>query len=44
MTNDDADVVAFMKTASVKDILANDKLWGEDISFLTSEVEKYVNK
>ena len=44
MTNDDPDVVAFMKTASVKEILANDKLWGEDLSFLTKEVEKYVNK
>ncbi|MBR3803812.1 MAG: tagaturonate reductase [Clostridia bacterium] len=44
MTNDDPEVVAFMKTASVKEILANDKLWGEDLSFLTKEVEKYVNK
>ena len=44
MTNDDPDVVAFMKTASVKEILANDKLWGEDLSFITKEVEKYVNK
>ena len=44
MTNDDADVVAFMKSNGVKEILANDKLWGEDLSFLTAEVEKYVNK
>lgn len=44
MTNDDPDVVAFMKSNGVKEILANDKLWGEDLSFLTKEVEKYVNK
>ncbi len=44
MTNDDAEVVEFMKTHGVKEILANDKLWGEDLSFLTQEVEKYVNK
>lgn len=44
MTNDDKDVVSFMKTASVKEILANEKLWGEDLSFLESEVSKYVNK
>ena len=44
MTNDDADVTAFMKTASVKEILANDALWGEDLSFLEEEVQKYVNK
>ncbi len=44
MTNDDADVVAFMKSNGVKEILANDKLWGEDLSFLTQEVEQYVNK
>ena len=44
MTNDDKDVVEFMKTASVKEILANEKLWGEDLSFLEGEVSKYVNK
>ncbi len=44
MTNDDKDVVEFMKTASVKEILANEKLWGEDLSFLETEVSKYVNK
>ena len=44
MTNDDKDVVAFMKDASVKDILANTSLWGEDLSFLEEEVMKYVNK
>ena len=44
MTNDDPDVVAFMKSHGVKDILANAALWGEDLSSLTAEVEKYVNK
>ena len=44
MTNDDKEICAFMKTAAVKEILANVKLWGEDLSYLTDEVEKYVNK
>ena len=44
MTNDDADVVEFMKSHTPCEILANKELWGEDISFLASEVEKYVNK
>ncbi len=43
MTNDDPDVVAFMKTASVDDILKNVNLWGEDISFMADEVKKNVN-
>ncbi len=44
MTNDDADVVAFMKSHGTAEILANASLWGEDLSRLTAEVEKYVNK
>lgn len=44
MTNDDADVVEFMKSHSVGEILANKNLWDEDLSHLTAEVEKYVNK
>ena len=32
MTNDDPDVVKFMKTATVEEILANTDLWGEDLS------------
>ena len=43
MTNDDKDVTAFMKTASVKEILANTSLWGEDLSYLESEILKYVD-
>ena len=44
MTNDDAAVVEFMKKSSTAEILANESLWGQDLSFLTAEVEKYVNK
>ena len=44
MTNDAPEVVEFMKNNGVSAILANAELWGEDISFLTAEVEKYVNK
>ena len=43
MTNDDADIGAFMKSASVSDILKNTKLWGEDLSYLESEIKKYVD-
>ena len=44
MTNDDPAVCAFMKNADVKQILANETLWGQDLSFLCDEVSKYVNK
>lgn len=44
MTNDAADVTEFMKNASVSDILAKTEYWGEDLTFLIPEVEKYVNK
>ena len=43
MTADDKDVTAFMKTASVKDILAKTEYWGEDLSFMYDEVMKYVD-
>ena len=43
MTNDAPDVVEFMKTASVKDILAKTEYWGEDLSFMFDEVAKHVN-
>ena len=42
MPNDDKDVMEFMKKATVAEILANEKLWGEDLSFLKDEVEKYI--
>ena len=44
MTNDDADVVEFMKSHGTLEILANKALWGEDLSYLEPEVSKYVNK
>ena len=43
MTNDAPDVVEFMKTASVADILAKTEYWGEDLSFMYTEVAKYVD-
>ena len=43
-TNDDPEVTAFMKTAAVKEILANTALWGQDLSHLTDEVQKYVDR
>ncbi len=42
--NDDKEICEFMKNSDVKTILANEKLWGEDLSKLSDEVEKYVNK
>ncbi len=44
MTNDAPEVCAFMKSATVSEILSNESLWGENLDFLTPEVEKYVNK
>ncbi len=44
MTNDDADVTAFMKTATVEELLANTALWGEDLTFLKDGIEKYVDQ
>lgn len=41
MPNDDKEVMEFMKNSDTKAILANEKLWGEDLSFLSDEVEKY---
>ncbi len=41
---DDADVISFMKEKSLKDILANEKFWDTDLSFLYDEVAKYDNK
>ena len=38
--NDDEQVMAFMKEASVAEILANTKLWDEDLSFLAKEIEE----
>ena len=43
LTNDDPTVTEFMKTHSVKEILANTSLWDTDLSFIAEEVEKYVD-
>ena len=39
--NDDAEIMEFMKTASVKEILGNEKLWDCDLSYLAEDIEKY---
>jgi tagaturonate reductase len=36
--NDDPAVIEFIRSHTVKEILANEKLWDEDISYLTDEV------
>ncbi len=38
---DDADIIAFMKEKSLKDILSNKDFWDTDLSFLYDEVAKY---
>ena len=43
MTNDAPEVVEFMRSASVKDILAKTEYWGEDLSFMYDEVAKHVD-
>lgn len=42
MPNDDKDVMKFMKESDAKTILSNGKLWGEDLSYLAPEIEKYL--
>ena len=37
---DEQSVIDFIKTHSINEVLANKSFWGEDISFLTNEVEK----
>ena len=44
MTNDAPEIVEFMKSASLSDILAREDYWGTDLSFMHDEVVKYVNK
>lgn len=41
MANDDAEVMEFLKTATVEEALAKESLWGQDLSFLADEVKKY---
>ncbi len=40
MTNDSKEVCEFMKNATVEEILANEKLWDKDISYLLREVSE----
>lgn len=44
MTDDAQDICEFMKSATVDEILANEKLWDKDLTYLADEVKKYVNK
>lgn len=39
--NDGEDIMKFMKTASVADILAKEEYWGEDLSALLPDVQKW---
>ena len=44
MTNDAPEIVSFMKTARVAEILAKTEYWGEDLSFMLNEVSRYVDQ
>lgn len=44
MTNDSADVIEFMKKASVKEILSKTEYWDCNLDYLTEGVEKYIGK
>ncbi|MBP5411278.1 MAG: tagaturonate reductase, partial [Lachnospiraceae bacterium] len=39
--NDGEEIMAFMKTAPVREILAKKEYWGQDITFLAETVERY---
>ena len=39
--NDSEEIMAFMKKASVKEILLREDFWGQDLSFILEPVEKY---
>lgn len=41
--NDDADVMSFMKTASVKEILVREDYWGESLAEFEPCVQKYID-
>ena len=40
MTNDSPSVCDFMKNATPEEILKNKDLWGEDISYLSEDLER----
>ncbi|MBR6402010.1 MAG: tagaturonate reductase [Eubacterium sp.] len=39
--NDNEDIMAFMKVASVGDILKKEEYWGQDLSFMKEDIERY---
>lgn len=41
--NDDKEIMEFMKTASPAEILKRTDYWGDDLSYLLSSTEKYIN-
>lgn len=41
-SNDDAEIMEFMKTAQVSDILKREDYWGTDLSFMENEISAYV--
>lgn len=43
MPNDEKEIMAFMKKASVGDILSKSEYWGMDLSFMRDEVTRYVD-
>lgn len=40
-SNDSEDIMAYMKTASVTEILKNEEYWGQDLSDMETEVQKW---
>ncbi|MBR4720451.1 MAG: tagaturonate reductase [Clostridia bacterium] len=40
MANDDKEVMEFMKTKSLDEILSNESLWGQNLLFLKPEIER----
>ena len=43
MTNDSPLVCDFMKNATLEEILKNEDLWGEDLSYLSEDLKKVMN-
>lgn len=44
MTNDSPEIMEFMKTASLNEILSNEEYWGTNLEFLEEGVAKYIGK
>lgn len=42
--NDGEDIMKFMKTASVEDVLKKEEYWGQDLSDMLPEVQKWYDK